>query len=308
MASTNSIFQEPWWLDAVAPARWSSVEVESGGAIVGRMPYISVTRFGLRALTMPPLTQTLGPWLASEEGKYAQRLTREKRLMTRLIEQLPKFDYFAQNFHHSIVNWLPFYWNGFEQTTRYTYTIDDLTDLDRVWAGFQDKARTDIRKAERQLEVKEGKDIALLTNLTAKTYERQGTRVPYSTGVLERLDQACAERNASKMWFAEDGNGRIHAALYLVWDQRCAYYLIGGADPELRSSGASSLLMWHSIRFAATVTERFDFEGSMMEPVERFVRGFGAVQTPYFRITKKSRRTKLLFALRDAALAVRSEK
>ena len=307
MAGTNSIFQEPWWLDAVAPAAWSSAEVASGGVVVARMPYTMETRFGLRMLTMPPLTQTLGPWLAPEEGKYAQRLSREKRLMTKLIEQLPQFDYFAQNFHHSIVNWLPFHWIGFEQTTKYTYTIDDLSDQDRVWAGFQDKARTDIRKAERQLAVREGEDIALLAGITAKTFERQGVRLPYSMDVLERLDRACAERNARKMWFAEDGEGRIHAALYLVWDHRCAYYLIGGADSELRTSGASSLLMWHAIRFAATVTERFDFEGSMMEPVERFVRGFGAVQTPYFRITKKSRRTRLLFGLREVAMALRGK-
>ena len=102
MAGTNSIFQEPWWLDAVAPAAWSSADVASGGVVVARMPYTMETRFGLRMLTMPPLTQTLGPWLAPEEGKYAQRLSREKRLMTKLIEQLPQSDYFAQNFHHPV--------------------------------------------------------------------------------------------------------------------------------------------------------------------------------------------------------------
>jgi hypothetical protein len=44
------------------------------------------------------------------------------------------------------------------------------------------------------------------------------------------------------MFFAQDAEGRIHAALYLVWDASYAYYLLGGADPRLRGSGAQSLL------------------------------------------------------------------
>lgn len=41
--------------------------------------------------------------------------------MNYFIDNLPKFDYFNMNFHYSITNWLPFYWRGFKQTTRYTY-------------------------------------------------------------------------------------------------------------------------------------------------------------------------------------------
>ena len=61
---------------------------------------------------------------------------------------------------------------------------------------------------------------------------------------------------------------------------------MGGTDQSKRNSGANSLCMWEAIKFASTVTGRFDFEGSMLEPVERFFRAYGAVQKPYFRITK----------------------
>lgn len=61
---------------------------------------------------------------------------------------------------------------------------------------------------------------------------------------------------------------------------------MGGGDPALRNSGATSLCMWEAIRFAATVTKSFDFEGSMIEPVERYFRAFGAIQTPYFSVSK----------------------
>jgi hypothetical protein len=48
--------------------------------------------------------------------------------------------------------------------------------------------------------------------------------------------------------------------------------------------------MWEAIKFASTVTKRFDFEGSMIEPVERFFRAFGAKQTPYFALTHRPSR------------------
>ena len=78
----------------------------------------------------------------------------------------------------------------------------------------------------------------------------------------------------------------MHAAIYLVWDKYSAYYLIGGSDPKLRNSGATSLALWEAICFASTVTKSFDFEGSMIESVERFFRGFGGNQVSYFHIWK----------------------
>ena len=62
---------------------------------------------------------------------------------------------------------------------------------------------------------------------------------------------------------------------------------MGGGNPTLRNSGATSLCMWEAIKLASTVTKVFDFEGSMIEPIERFFRGFGAMQKPYFAITHK---------------------
>ena len=86
----------------------------------------------------------------------------------------------------------------------------------------------------------------------------------------------------------------------LVWNEHCAYYLMGGGDPELRSSGATSLAMWQAIQFAATVSRIFDFEGSMIEPIERFFRGFGAVQTPYLSLTHvRSKRVAVALGLRS---------
>lgn len=287
--STIPIFSRSWWLDAVCGDAWNVCLVEKGGQVAAAMPYhFSRTRLGLHVLSQPPETQKLGPWLRSTNAKYSNRLGQEKDLLNELIEQLPAFDYFQQNWHYANTNWLPFYWRGFQQTTRYTYRLPDLSDLDAMWAGFRENIRGDIRKASGRFKLRVRTDCLLdeFLALNVQTFERQGMSLPYSNSFIRRLDAACHANNARKIFIAEDERGRRHAGVYIVWDEQSAYYLMGGGDPKLRSSGATSLCIWEAIQFAAAVTKSFDFEGSMIEPVERFFRAFGAVQTPYFSIKK----------------------
>ena len=46
----------------------------------------------------------------------------------------------------------------------------------------------------------------------------------------------------------------------------------------------------------------FDFEGSMLRPVERFFRGFGSLQTPYLRVSRARAHARAALALRAALL------
>lgn len=112
---------------------------------------------------------------------------------------------------------------------------------------------------------------------------------------MRRLDAACAARGARKIFIAVDKQGYRHAGVYLVWDGQVAYYLMAGSDPKLRTSGASSLCIWDAIRFASGVARTFDFEGSVLEPVERFFRGFGGRPQPYFFVQKTPSRILLTY-------------
>ncbi|MDX1636837.1 MAG: GNAT family N-acetyltransferase [Balneolaceae bacterium] len=296
---TYCIFQQPWWLEAAAPGSWDAVEIRKSGQLQARLPYMIKRKMGLTLLMMPPLTQTLGPWFADMPGKYATRLSKQKKLYQKLYEQLPPFDYYKHHFHYKIDNWLPLHWEGFEQTTRYTYVLEELSDLDTIWNGFEGSTRREIRKARDQLEISREDDPRLMWKMHRKTFERQDEEPGTTFNQFKRIDEACKRREARTIFVARDAQNRVHGSLYLVWDRRSAYYLMGGADPELRTSGVSSLLMWRAIQFASEVTQRFDFEGSMIEPIERFFRGFGARQKPYFRVTKMSRRMRLLMNARD---------
>lgn len=287
------IFSKSWWLDCVAGDGWDVVLVEKGDVILASLPFTLHKRMSLTILSMPALTQSLGPWLRPSTAKYAKQLSQEKDLLQALYTQLPKHAQYGQNWHCQRTNWLPLYWLGYEQTTRYTYRIENLTNIENIWDGLQANIRTDIKKAQKErITVRTDLDIEDFLELNKKVFVRQNMTVPYSEELVRKIHKMTTEHHSSRFFIGEDEQGRHHAGVYIVWDANSAYYILGGGDPELRNSGATSLCMWEAIQFAATVTQSFDFEGSMIEPVERFFRAFGAIQTPYFTISKTN--TKLL--------------
>jgi hypothetical protein len=285
-ACTHSLFEQPWWLDAVAPGNWDAATVTSDGEIIGRLPYVRMRRCGLTILGQPPLTQFLGPWIKPHAGTAYERLEREDTILRMLIGRLPRHDVFVQDFHHSMTNGWAFHWRGFAESVRYTYVLDHLDDYDRIWAGFRPEVRTRIRKAQRQVAVRAIDDVELFIALNRMTYARQGRSMPYPAELIRRLDGACSSRGVRRILLAEGADGIAHAALYLVWDPESAYYLMAGSDPRLRTSGAITLLTWEAIKFAGQVTRRYDFEGSMLRPVERFIRACGGRQVQFPRFTR----------------------
>jgi len=253
--SGEPIFHQPWWLDAVAPGRWDAATVERGGRTLAAMPFV-----------------VRGP----------------RRLRVLLERKLPAVVVFHQNFSTSFMNCLPFIWAGYRAEFRYTYQLRDLSSEQALWAGPAGNIRREIRKATRRLEVREVTDVERFYRVWAKTFERQGVAAP-DRRRLERIDAECAKRDARTILFAYDEVGQVHAVAYTVRDRRTTYYLMGGGDPHLRTSGAGSLLVWEAIRRASADSQVFDFEGSMLRPVERFFRAFGGRQTPYPHVSRATR-------------------
>lgn len=285
--NTNSLFEESWWLDAVTQKKWNLIELkDKNGNVYARFPYCEQEKFGEKKIGKPVLTQTLGIYIKDTGAKTTKKLGREKEILTEIINQLP------DNMSHDIYldsnnqYFLPFYWSGYQITPLISYRINDLSDEKKIWSGFKENIKTDIKKAQKQLEVRDDLSIDDLINIQIKTFERQKRKLPYDPQIVRNIDEVAKKRGQRKLLCAIDQEARIHAAAYFVYDERRCYYLIGGGDPELRNSGAGALLVWEGIKFASTVSKIFDFEGSMVQDIERFFRGFGGEPVVYYRATK----------------------
>ena len=89
------------------------------------------------------------------------------------------------------------------------------------------------------------------------------------------------------IYFANNTEGGIEAVIYIVFDKKTAYYLAGGATELGRQQGAMHALMGQAIQDAKDKgLDVFDFEGSMLQGIESFFRGFNATLTPYYVVWK----------------------
>jgi hypothetical protein len=287
------LFLQPWWLDLTCgPGNWHCCTVHRGSRLVGYLPYFLRAHAGLKTIRMPPLTPYLGAWLDYSEcsPKRVGRYDFETEVLSELIRQLPRVSWYHQVHPPQLQNWLPFHWQGYRQTTRYTYLLEEKEE-ETAWHGLEDHVRNRIRKAEKEgIRVGEERELDVLQRACCSTFGRQGLASPFEGQLMEQLHAAISSRQQGQILAARDASGAVHAALYLVWDADCAYCWIMGADTGLRRSGAVQLLLWQSIRVALAMGKAYNFEGSMLPHIESVFRAFGGERRPVHQIYKSSNR------------------
>ena len=81
----NSLFEQPWWLDIVAPGHWSEVIVRDDKEnVIGRMAFV----FNGHKLYIPQLTQNIGIWISPQfENDYGKK----KKIINDIFAQLKKY-------------------------------------------------------------------------------------------------------------------------------------------------------------------------------------------------------------------------
>lgn len=260
------------------------------GTIQGAWPYILKKKFGFQILTQPILTQFLGPLLfyPVNKQKTVTRYSFENKVITDLERQLPQFTLFKQNFSPEISNWLPLYWKGYNQSTRYTYKLYEISNHEKLWSNLKPSVRNYIKKGENDLITEEENDIENLFKLNEKTFQRKGMKMPLTKGLLNRIYNVCQLNFGAKILTIKRGNIPI-ASMLLVFDAQCAYNLLLGIDKERNPRGAIQFLLWEAIKAASEKVDRFDFEGSMLREVETVFRAFGPQRIPYYSISKANR-------------------
>lgn len=284
----NSIFEQPWWLEAVAPGLWEDIIFEENGEVVGRWP-ICFKDKSHKNIIMPPLTQTCGIWMKNIEAKNVNEgLERQKTIIDELNKKLNGIKTIDVSLDSCCTYFLPFYWKDFVINPRISYRIRNLNNLENVFENFCKDIKRNIRNAEKKISISEKVSADVMYSMLEKSFKVQGRKYPFSKDLIVRIINACEENSAGKMFTAIDKDGKIHSSSYFIYDQHRCYNLIAGSDPDYRSSKAQTLVLWEAIKFASKVSSEFDFEGSMVEGIETFFRRFGGEPIIYYHIAKQN--------------------
>ena len=285
----NSIFESDWWLNIVTGREWQQINIDKKGDIVASFAFpVQKKFFGKTKIIMPQMTQTLGIWFKNVEKKSNKDLDFQKKLINEIMDKIPKTTQFDICLDPSNEYVLPFLWKGYAVKPRYTYRIDDLSDLDHIFMNFTTTKRNDIRRAQKELIISKTTDTDALIYMMKKTFERQNRKCPYNENIIREIVSECTKRNQGMMVSTKTASGELCAVAYFVYDSNVCYYLFSGFDDKYSNTGAQALNIWEGIQFASGVSKIFDFEGSMIEGIEGFVRGFGARPVIYYEISKKN--------------------
>lgn len=259
---------------------------QSNGFIDGALPYLIGNKFGLRYILQPQLTQFSGPWynhhpLTGDPAEF------EHHVGEQLVAQLDALNtrICLMHFSPSITDWLPFYWHGYRQTTRYTYRFDPLP-LPEQLESLADRGRKrQLDEVRTTYTIDRNVGSEEFVSLHNEYWERRSGEDLLSREFQLRIIDTARTRGQGLIYGLRDKSGTLVAARFVVFDSSCAYALLSAMRPDtLRNS--MTLLVWALLTDLHGKTQAFDFEGSMDAGIEHFYRSFGAKQTPFFKVYK----------------------
>lgn len=256
--------------------QWDVLFCERDGHIAGALPYLFGCKLGFRFILQPELTQFSGPWLdpnLSFDDQFS--------VLTDLATQIDNLHLalYCQKFAPSVTNWLPFFWRGFRETTRYTYRFDPLEPIDVLMAKAQPqrRKRMDLLRHECILDrTISAKEFATFHN---EYYLRKSGHNILSPNTVEHVCTVALKHGNALLYGLRDKDGKLLVADFVVFDSLCAHSLMSGMDTDAPRN-STTLLFWNIIEDLYGRTSAFDFEGSMDPGIEQFFRSFGATQTP----------------------------
>ena len=281
-------FMQNWWLDTVHTEGWSvALAHNEKGDIEAALTFAKRQKWGLTTLSEPVLTPFCGVWWRQKTFKNEyEKITYEKKYLQKLIEKLPFAHRYSFRLQTTLTDWQPFYWAGWRVETRYTYRLN-IENLTSVFDNFSGNTKRNIRKAAQYFTIDSNDNFDKFLEINDLTYKRQRISQPIPLSTWQAVERVLSKKKSRKLFFSKNTEGVTDAAIYVVFDNQTAYYLAGSSTDAGRSRGAMHGLLARAIEEAAAAgCIVFDFEGSMLQGVEPFFRGFGGTLTPYFRVYK----------------------
>ena len=305
------LFHKSYWLRA-SGKEFRIYGYFKGEELFAGLPIVcAVSRLGIKSASHPSLTPYLGVIFRESEAKYVTRISDEKGMSRAIAARIKEdFDSVTFNFTPFSTDLQPFIWEGFSSGVRYTYLLE-LNDLENVWKGMDAKRRNDITRAEKDgIYVETSDDFEQTFTLVEKTFERQDKEATFRTTAF-KYNEILSQKGQCNSFLAKNKEGKAIATVYIVWDEKRSYYLLGGYDPEESHHGASAIAMWEAIKFTKEELglNEFDFEGSMVQSVEQFFRKFGGRLTPYYTVSWTKPSAKIAsYARRSVGVGLRKLK
>lgn len=265
-ASNGNLYAKSWYLDVVSPD-WEALVMGDYRFV---MPLTVVRKLGISFLIQPLHCQQLGifpPPAADVQKKFALRVYKAFLLVRYQLN----------------AGMLQGAFDKFSIIKKPNYLLPLYDRYEQVVEGFSSHTARNIKISN-----KEG--VNIVRGLLPSDYLREKVlhvtrNIPgKSNQLLNYIMVQSVTRGTGVIYAAYSRTNTLCAAAFFIFEQDKAYYLNAFSSEEGKKNRAMYAIVNAFLRDYSGNLAVLDFEGSVLEGVARFYKGFGAEQEDYFLI------------------------
>lgn len=247
-----------WYLDVVSP-KWEALVSEDYEYV---MPLPVKSKYKISYLVQPILTQQLGIF---------SKLEINESIVEEFIKQIPYYSY-ELNLNDR---------NSYSKATILpNYILDLNRPYEKIASHYSKNTLRNIEKSTKyNLTIKNDLDLDIFLHFFFSENKHDVSRI--QTVVKKLLEKGVAEKVMTLYGVYSNENNLI-AALCVMHSSHRISYLLPISNAEGKISSAMFLLVDKLIHENYGRKIVLDFEGSSIEGIARFYRGFGAINQPYY--------------------------
>ena len=276
-ATNSKIYGYTWYLDNVAGEWMGMVE----GDYQSVFPLVwNEKLFGVKQLFQPLLCQQL--------GLFSVNVCNKERLR-QFIDNIPQeFRYWEIAFNDGNKKVLGL--DGLQLTSKVNYILDLNKPYQELNDGYSKNIKRNINKAGNY-------NLFLNSNLKPETFVSEVKKAQILKGIkhpealyhtAHRIIYNCLHRGKGVILSAHNPAKELCAAIFFMLNGSDMINLLNVTTEVGKKTGAMPYLLDATVMREAEKRKFIDFEGSSVEGIARFYKGFGAVNVPYFQVHKNN--------------------
>lgn len=255
-------YAHSWFLDIVSP-NWEALVSENYEYI---MPLPIKRKYGINYIVQPKLTQQLGIFSKNNIDEY---------IICEFIKKLPTISFELnlneQNFHSKAL-------------VAPNYILHLNKTHGEISSNYSKNTKRNIEKAKKlNLEIQSKLSIQEFISFYYSV-EKKYTSTEQS--LVEQLIKTGILENKITIYSVLSADKKIIAALCLLHSTNRITYLLPASNDEGKASSAMFLLIDTIISENSESLINLDFEGSRIDGISRFYKGFGAKNQEYYIIKR----------------------
>ncbi len=258
----NLPYAQSWFLDIVSPD-WEAIVSENYEFI---MPLPVKKKFNIPYLVQPIYTQQLG-------------IFSEQKISKKIIELfLAKIPYKSYQFNLNENNIS-------ENAVAYpNYVLDLQQTYADIYKNFSKNTQRNIEKALKlNIQVEE---LSYLEELFEFLNASEHSQPVKPDKIIQEIIQKGIIHKKIRVFGVRNNKGKLIASSCFLSTEGRLVYLQPVSNEEGKKASAMFALVDYLVRVNAQTNTLLDFEGSRVEGVARFYKGFGAENRPYFMVKK----------------------